>query len=102
MDGLQGCVDRRARHRDTGLCRLSAHRYPVAGKTGTAQATPKQDPALFVALAPADEPRYAVAVVMEQAGYGSTSAAPVARRIIGELSGIEAPAPVDLVDCTQG
>ena len=77
-------------------------RFPVAGKTGTAQATPKQDTALFVAVAPADAPRYAVAVVMEQAGYGASSAAPVARRILGALSGLEAPAPVEVVPGGQG
>lgn len=76
--------------------------FPVAGKTGTAQAMPKQDTALFVALAPANDPRYAVAVVMEQAGYGATSAAPVARRILGQLSGLEAPTPVDLVPGGEG
>lgn len=72
-------------------------RYRIAGKTGTAQAMPKQDTALFVALAPTDSPRYAVAVIMEQAGYGATSAAPVARRILAQLSGLEAPTPVALV-----
>lgn len=77
-------------------------RYPVAGKTGTAQAMPKQDTALFVAFAPADAPRYAVAVVMEQGGYGATTAAPVARRVLGELSGLEAPTPVGIVPGTEG
>lgn len=77
-------------------------RFPITGKTGTAQAMPKQDTALFVAVAPADAPRYAVAVVMEQAGYGASSAAPVARRILAELSGVEAPAPVEIVPGSQG
>jgi hypothetical protein len=36
-------------------------------------------------------------VVMEQAGFGATSAAPVARRIFGTLSGLEADAPVGVV-----
>ena len=77
-------------------------RYPIAGKTGTAQVMPRQDNALFVAVAPADAPRYAVAVVMEQAGFGSTSAAPVARRIFGELSDLEAPTPVAIVAGGEG
>ena len=77
-------------------------RYPVAGKTGTAQATPRQDTALFVAIAPATDPQYAVAVVMEQAGFGSTSAAPVARRLLGQLSGLEVPTPVTVVAGTSG
>ena len=52
--------------------------YSVAGKTGTAQADgknavlerKKEDSAIFVAWAPQHDPRYAVAVVMEEAGYG--------------------------------
>ena len=73
-------------------------RHPVAGKTGTAQAPPRQDTALFAAVAPLPDPRHAVAVVMEQAGFGSTSAAPVARAILGQLSGLEQPGPVAPVD----
>ena len=69
---------------------------PVAGKTGTAQAPPKQDTALFAAVAPLGDPRWSVSVVMEQAGFGSTSAAPVARAIFGRLSGLEQVAPVGL------
>ena len=76
--------------------------YPVAGKTGTAQASgKKQDTALFAAIAPANDPRYAVAVVMEQAGFGATSAAPVARRVLGQLSGVE-QGPVQLVSGGRG
>ncbi len=71
--------------------------YPILGKTGTAQATPKQDTALFVAAAPADSPRYVVSVVVEQGGFGSVAAAPVARRIFGFLSGLENGAPVQPV-----
>src|SRR5207245_5163062 len=55
-------------------------RFPVAGKTGTAQVLNKQDTALFVAFAPADSPQYVVTVVIEEAGFGAQSAAPVARR----------------------
>ncbi len=69
--------------------------YPVAGKTGTAQTGgDRRDNALFAAIAPAHDPRYAVSVVMERAGFGATSAAPVARRVLGQLSGVEAPADV--------
>ena len=66
--------------------------YPVAGKTGTAQTGgDRRDDALFAAIAPADDPRYAVSVVMERAGFGATAAAPVARRVLGQLSGLEEP-----------
>ena len=69
-------------------------RYPIAGKTGTAQADPKQDTALFSAVGPATDPQFAVTVVMEQAGFGATSAAPVARAVFGRLSLLEEPGPV--------
>ncbi len=66
--------------------------FPVAGKTGTAQTGgDRRDDALFAAFAPARDPRYAVSVVMERAGFGSTWAAPVARSVLGSLSGLEVP-----------
>ena len=72
--------------------------YPVAGKTGTAQTGgDRRDDALFAAIAPAHDPRYAVSVVMERAGFGATAAAPVARRVLGQLSGLEAADDVALV-----
>ncbi len=55
---------------------------PIAGKTGTAQNPHGENHALFIAYAPADKPEIAVAVVIENAGYGSTHAAPVAYKII--------------------
>jgi penicillin-binding protein 2 len=55
--------------------------WPVAGKTGTAEAFGKQDTAWFVSYAPATKPRYAVAVVVSQGGTGGLTAAPVARQI---------------------
>ncbi len=60
---------------------------PVAGKTGTAQQTGQQDTALFTSYGPADSPQYAVTVVLEEGGFGGTTAAPVARRIWEFLSG---------------
>ena len=55
--------------------------WQVAGKTGTAEVFGKQDTAWFVSYAPADRPRYAVAVVVSQGGTGGATAAPAARRI---------------------
>ena len=54
----------------------------VAGKTGTATNPAGRSHAWFVAFAPADEPRVAVAIVVENAGYGGAVAAPLARRVI--------------------
>lgn len=75
---------------------------PIAGKTGTAQQPPPtQDTAWFVGLvnpeptAP-NQPQYVVVVTVEQAGFGGTIAAPIARRIIEALSGNLNPAPVSL------
>jgi penicillin-binding protein 2 len=70
--------------------------YEVAGKTGTAQlyslkgAEYKEhqvherlrDHALFIAFAPADDPKIALAVLVENGGFGSQSAAPIARQLM--------------------
>ena len=70
--------------------------YTSAGKTGTAQAVTigqkdkydaaklseyQRDHALYMAYAPAEKPQIAVAVVVENAGFGAASAAPIARRV---------------------
>ena len=70
--------------------------YRSGGKTGTAQAVGlaakekynasrleehQRDHALYVAFAPADDPKIALAVVVENAGWGAESAAPIARRV---------------------
>lgn len=54
----------------------------VAGKTGTATNPAGRAHAWFVAFAPAQKPRVAVAVVVENAGYGGTVAAPIARNVL--------------------
>jgi len=59
----------------------------VAGKTGTAElrpnsTNPKDADAWFVAFAPAAKPTVAVAVMLVGAGFGGTSAAPIARRVL--------------------
>jgi penicillin-binding protein 2 len=65
--------------------------YPIAGKTGTAQVgTPQQpraDTAVFAAFGPAPAPRYAMAVFLEESGFGGTASAPVARALFDALSG---------------
>lgn len=69
----------------------------MAGKTGTAQvigikqdeeydekniAERNKDHGLFIAFAPVNEPKIAIAVIVENGGGGSTAAAPVARKIL--------------------
>jgi penicillin-binding protein 2 len=58
---------------------------PVAGKTGTAERPPNGDQSWYVALAPYPNPRYVVAVTVENGGFGADTAAPAAKQIIGAL-----------------
>lgn len=60
----------------------------IAGKTGTAQNPHGRDHGWFIGFAPLDDPEIAVAVLVENAGYGSISAVPVASLMIEKyLSG---------------
>jgi penicillin-binding protein 2 len=65
--------------------------YPIAGKTGTAQVgtpqEPRADTAVFAAFGPAPAPQYAMAVFLEESGFGGTASAPVARALFDALSG---------------
>jgi len=55
--------------------------WPIAGKTGTAESFGAGDTAWFLSYAPANAPRYAVAVVVAHGGLGGSTAAPAARAI---------------------
>lgn len=63
---------------------------PVAGKTGTSEVAGKQTTAWFVGFAPASDPKYVVAVAIEQGGHGGETAAPVARRVFERLFNLPA------------
>lgn len=54
----------------------------VAGKTGTAQNPHGKDHGWFISFAPVDNPKIALAVLVENGGYGSISAAPIASLLI--------------------
>jgi len=54
----------------------------IAGKTGTAQNPHGKDHAIFIGFAPYINPKIAVAVIVENAGFGSVAAAPIARDVI--------------------
>jgi penicillin-binding protein 2 len=86
-----------ARYCGTAWVAFKGAAYQAAGKTGTAQVytvaqnakynaktVPERlrDHAWFVAFAPAEAPRIAVAVLVENAGFGSQNAAPVARKVL--------------------
>jgi penicillin-binding protein 2 len=61
----------------------------IAGKTGTAErGLDRVDQAWYVALAPYDDPKYVVAVTIEQGGFGAETAAPATAQILTELLGI--------------
>jgi penicillin-binding protein 2 len=92
----------------TGFASGVGARYKIAGKTGTAQVfTIKQtdstrakivderrrDHAWFIAYAPADDPKIAVAVLVENGGFGAAAAAPIARKVLDAyLLGPDVPA----------
>jgi penicillin-binding protein 2 len=82
-------------------------RYSIAGKTGTAQvftvaqnarynektvAERLRDHAWFIAFAPADAPRIAICVLVENGGFGASAAAPIARRVMDAYL-LAGPAP---------
>ncbi len=54
----------------------------ISGKTGTVQNPHGKDHSIFIAYAPSKNPKIAVAVIVENVGYGSTFAAPIAQKII--------------------
>lgn len=86
--------------------------YRMAGKTGTAQVVGmkqgekydasklseyNRDHAWFIAFAPADKPRIALAVLAENGGHGGSTAAPIARKVLDYylLGKIPQPLPKD-------
>lgn len=86
-----------ARYCGTAWAAFKGAAYTAAGKTGTAQVytvaqnakynaktVPERlrDHAWFIAFAPAEAPRIAIAVLVENSGFGSSNAAPVARKVI--------------------
>lgn len=96
----------------TGARAFAGAEYVSAGKTGTAQVYSLKgekyvagkvkerlrDHALFIAFAPADRPKIALAVLVENGGFGAQSAAPIARQVLdyyllGKLP--KEPAPAD-------
>ena len=92
-------------------------RYLSGGKTGTAQAIGiaenakydarklaerQRDHALYIAFAPADNPRIAVALVVENAGFGAAHAAPIARRVFDYWLRGQYPNPQDLAAVRDG
>lgn len=91
--------------------------YLSGGKTGTAQAVGvgqkdkydarkleehQRDHALYMAFAPADHPKIALAVVVENAGFGAAHAAPIARRVFDYVLLGQYPSEVDMAAVQKG
>jgi len=73
--------------------------YQVAGKTGTAQfwrGSVKDNHTWFICFAPFDNPRYAVAVLVQGAQSGGGVAAPIAAKILSEVFKMEEGTPLEL------
>ena len=54
----------------------------ICGKTGTVQNPHGKDHSMFIAFAPKDDPKIAITVIVENSGYGSTWAAPIASLMV--------------------
>lgn len=54
---------------------------PTAGKTGTAEVSSGADNAMYVGYGPLENPQIAIAVVVENGGFGATSAVPIAHEV---------------------
>jgi penicillin-binding protein 2 len=91
--------------------------YASGGKTGTAQAVGvrqgakydaskleehKRDHSLYVAFAPLEAPTVALAVIVENAGFGAQAAAPIARRVFDYLLLGQYPSVEDIAATQQG
>ena len=91
--------------------------YLSAGKTGTAQAVSigqkdkynaskleehQRDHSLYMAFAPVDAPQVALAVVVENAGFGAAHAAPIARRVFDYLLMGQYPSEEDMAAVQKG
>lgn len=101
----------------TSASSFAGAQYVSAGKTGTAQVyTVKQnekynaatvderlrDHALYIAFAPADEPKVALAMVVENSGFGAQNAAPIARRVFDFVILGQYPSEEDIAAVQKG
>jgi penicillin-binding protein 2 len=105
FDGMVGAVSQPGA--TAYLAFLGAH-YKLAGKTGTAQVVTvkqtestkhqdadvrKREHAWFIAFAPVDDPKIAISVLVENGGFGGSTAGPIARKVLDTyLLGDDAPA----------
>lgn len=81
----------------TGTELFAGFPVDIAGKTGTAENSQGRDHSWFVAYGPYKNPNVVVAVIMEQGGFGSVAAGPIARRILEAAFGLDKQ-----IESTQG
>ncbi|KQP12518.1 penicillin-binding protein 2 [Pseudorhodoferax sp. Leaf267] len=96
---------------------FSGAAYLSGGKTGTAQAVTigqksrynaskleehQRDHAVYMAFAPADDPKIAIALIVENAGWGAEAAAPIARRVFDFWVAGVYPSEADLAQVRAG
>ena len=101
----------------TGASAFAHATYLSGGKTGTAQAVTmgqkdkynaakmeehQRDHALYIAFAPADDPKIALAVIVENSGFGGVHAAPIARRVFDYWLLGQYPSEEDLAATRKG
>jgi penicillin-binding protein 2 len=90
QQGLQDVVSGPAGTASAAFAGFPTDRFPLAGKTGTAQiGESDRNNAWFVSYGPAPKPKYVIAVLVQQAGFGGESAAPVARQIWEGIAGVD-------------
>ncbi len=114
FEGMEGAVGPSGTAHVAG----AGAKYQWAGKTGTAQVVTvkqtestkhvetderKREHAWFIAFGPVDDPKIAVSVLVENAGFGATNAAPIARKVLDAyLLGPDAAAPSKPAPPKQG
>ena len=81
----------------TGTALFAGFPVDIAGKTGTAENSQGRDHSWFVAYGPYKNPNVVVAVIVEQGGFGSVAAGPIARRILEAAFGLDKQ-----IESTQG
>lgn len=93
MDGFIGAVNDKQGTAYAAFQGFPLAQFPVAGKTGTAEVVMNKageisDTSVFVGMVPANQPKYIVVSLIEQAGFGAVISAPVVRRVIEALEGL--------------
>jgi penicillin-binding protein 2 len=96
MDGFIGAVNDKLGTAYQAFQGFPLAQYSVAGKTGTAEVVMNKagelsDTSVFVGMVPANQPKYVVVSLVEQAGFGAAIAAPIVRRVIESLLGLPTP-----------